>query len=737
MKAIDLFVGLLVCTGIQAQTHLPDSVPVDSLRTVRLREVVKVAKRYNKLESPAMGLTLLDAGAIKRVPTLFGEPDLIKALQLQPGVSPGVEGFAGMLVRGGNQDENMFLIDGNPIYPVNHLGGLFSPFNMEAIENTQFYKAAFPARYGGRLSSVTAITMKSGDKETYHGNFTIGLTSANLSFSGPLVKNRTTFFASVRRSWLELVSVPALAIINATKKDAGEKKIAGYSFTDFNLKLEHDMRRWGTLAFLTYYGHDRMKVGEEQFSTDEKLPYRHHNENRLKWGNVLTALQWQLPINDQFRYDMNASFTRYVSGFKKETETVWGTEGDDNYESTRFYKDVTNYINDFSVNASLAYYPTEAATLRLGANYTRHRFSPEKLYQETSDNPAGNVTSGSDLPADEWNAYLEGDIRLLPQLSLNAGLRASFFRVGTKLYPVWEPRVSANYQISPVVSVKAGYARMSQFVQQVSDNYISLPTDYWMPITEEFEPLSSDQLSVGGYFSLNDRFLFSVEGYYKWMRNLLEYRDGYKNLPADTRWSDKLASGEGRAYGMDFQAEGSWGKLSGYLGYGLLWSDRLFPELNRGRRFPSKYDNRHKLTLSLTYALSKRVELNGGWTYMTGNRVTLALENYQYPEGYPTTEVPTLPDSYYGMLNYFEGRNNIRLPAYHRLDVGINIFCPRKNGHMGIWNVSLYNAYSRMNPIMIEKNDDIQTTEGKPLNPRFRTLAIFPIIPSFSYTYKF
>ena len=314
MKAIDLFVGLLVCTGIQAQTHLPDSVPADSLRTVRLREVVKVAKRFNKLESPAMGLTLLDAGAIKRVPTLFGEPDLIKALQLQPGVSPGVEGFAGMLVRGGNQDENMFLIDGNPIYPVNHLGGLFSPFNMEAIENTQFYKAAFPARYGGRLSSVTAITMKSGDKETYHG------------------------FASVRRSWLELVSVPALAIINATKKDAGEKKIAGYSFTDFNLKLEHDMRRWGTLAFLTYYGHDRMKVGEEQFSTDEKLPYRHHNENRLKWGNVLTALQWQLPINDQFRYDMNASFTRYVSGFKKETETVWGTKGDDSYEYDRFYK---------------------------------------------------------------------------------------------------------------------------------------------------------------------------------------------------------------------------------------------------------------------------------------------------------------------------------------------------------------------------------------------------------------
>ena len=278
---------------------------------------------------------------------------------------------------------------------------------------------------------------------------------------------------------------------------------------------------------------------------------------------------------------------------------------------------------------------------------------------------------------------------------------------------------------------------MSQFVQQVSDNYISLPTDYWMPITEEFEPLSSDQLSVGGYFSLNDRFLFSVEGYYKWMRNLLEYRDGYKNLPADTRWSDKLASGEGRAYGMDFQAEGSWGKLSGYLGYGLLWSDRLFPELNRGRRFPSKYDNRHKLTLSLTYALSERVELNGGWTYMTGKPGDAGFGKLPVSRRLPDDGSPYASGFLLRHVELFRGTKQYPaacLPPAGRRNQHL---LSRKNGHMGIWNVSLYNAYSRMNPIMIEKNDDIQTTEGKPLNPRFRTLAIFPIIPSFSYTYKF
>lgn len=716
------------------------SAPVakDTVRSFYMQEVVKTAPRIDKPRNPQMGVTVMDDNAIRNVPTLLGEPDVIKALQLQPGVSAGTEGFAGMFVRGGENDENLFLIDGCSIYHTNHLGGLFSPFNANAVSHLTFYKSAFPARYGGRLSSVTDLSMKSGDYESWHGNFTVGLTSANVSFSGPLVKDQTSLFVALRRSWLELVSVPALAIINASKKKSGEKVIAGYNFTDFNLKLSHRLRRFGTLSLLGYYGHDRLKMGEHRFSNDgeDTDPYFHKNENRLGWGNMLTSLRWHLPINTLFAYNMKASYTRYQSDFRKTVETVSGREGKNGYENNGSRTENRNAIHDLSVDASLAFIPSDRTIIRLGTQYTHHRYTPEEEIQESTSLPSGNGNNESRVIANEWNAYLEGDLEVFHWLRFSAGMHGSFFRVEGKQYQVFEPRVSADFRLSPVVSLKAGYARMSQFVQQVSDNYISLPTDYWLPITRNFSPLTSDQFSAGIYVSPDKKYTFSVEGYYKKMDHLLEYRDDYKDLQV-TSWEDRLTSGSGRAYGADFQAEADFGKLHGFIGYGLMWSDRLFADQNGGKRFPSKYDNRHKVTLSATWKCSERVELNAGWVFMTGNRVTLSLENYSYPDGYPTNIVPSYPHKDEEMLDYYAGKNNVRLPAYHRLDVGINIYRSLRRGRTGIWNVSLYNAYSRMNPIMIEKNNQKQSMNGTPLAPRFRQFALFPIIPSVSYTYKF
>lgn len=716
------------------------SAPVakDTVRSFYMQEVVKTAPRIDKPRNPQMGMTVMDDNAIRNVPTLLGEPDVIKALQLQPGVSAGTEGFAGMFVRGGENDENLFLIDGCSIYHTNHLGGLFSPFNANAVSHLTFYKSAFPARYGGRLSSVTDLSMKSRDYESWHGNFTMGLTSANVSFSGPLVKDQTSLFVALRRSWLELVSVPALAIINASKKKSGEKVIAGYNFTDFNLKLSHRLRRFGTLSLLGYYGHDRLKMGEHRFSNDgeDTDPYFHKNENRLGWGNMLTSLRWHLPINTLFAYNMKASYTRYQSDFRKTVETVSGREGKNGYENNGSRTESRNAIHDLSVDASLAFIPSDRTIIRLGTQYTHHRYTPEEEIQESTSLPSGNGDNESRVIANEWNAYLEGDLEVFHWLRFNAGMHGSFFRVEGKQYQVFEPRVSADFRLSPVVSLKAGYARMSQFVQQVSDNYISLPTDYWLPITRNFSPLTSDQFSAGIYVSPDKKYTFSVEGYYKKMDHLLEYRDDYKDLQV-TSWEDRLTSGSGRAYGADFQAEADFGKLHGFIGYGLMWSDRLFADQNGGKRFPSKYDNRHKVTLSATWKCSERVELNAGWVFMTGNRVTLSLENYSYPDGYPTNIVPSYPHKDEEMLDYYAGKNNVRLPAYHRLDVGINIYRSLRRGRTGIWNVSLYNAYSRMNPIMIEKNNQKQSMDGTPLAPRFRQFALFPIIPSVSYTYKF
>lgn len=681
----------------------------------------------------------MDYNAIKSIPTLFGEPDIIKALQLQPGVSAGTEGFAGMFVRGGENDENMFLIDGTPVYQMNHLGGLFSAYNADAIDRMAFYKTAFPARYGGRLSSVTDISMKSGNYERWNRSLTIGLTSANISLSGPIVKEKTSMFIAVRRSWLELVSIPLLSIMNASKKDSGEKTIAGYNFTDFNIKISQKLNRFGSLSLLGYYGHDRAKMGEHNFSNDKASdanPYFHKNESRIGWGNLLGSLKWDLPITSSLKYSMKASYTRYLSDFKQTIETNSGKENESSHEYFYSHAETQNAINDFSINADLTFAPSGRIILRGGVQYTNHLFSPEKEARESTSLPAYGKKASSDIIANEWNGYVEGDIQASDRLRFNLGVRGSFFRVEGKQYQVIEPRVSTVFRLSPIISLKAGYAKMSQFVQQVSDNYISLPTDYWLPITANFSPLISDQVSAGIYLAPDERYTFSIEGYYKKMRNLLEYKDNYKEL-SGTSWENKLTCGNGRAYGADFQAEADFGKIHGFIGYGLMWSDRLFEDLNGGKRFPSKYDNRHKLTLSASWSLSKRIELNGGWTFMTGNRATLSLENYLYPNGFPTDIVPTYPNKDEEMPNFYEGKNNVRLPAYHRLDLGVNIYRRLKRGRTGIWNVSLYNAYSRMNPIMIIKDNQKQTTDGTRLYPRFRKFSLFPVIPSVSYTYKF
>lgn len=741
------YILLIALAGALKQTTavaacLSDTItPRDSMFNIMLKEVVKVERTNNKLKSALMGVTMLDQTSIRNVPTLFGEADLIKALQLQPGVSAGVEGFAGMMVRGGNADENMFLIDGNPLYQMNHLGGLFSAYNIEAVDNLAFYKSSFPARYGGRLSSVVDITSKSGDFEKYKGNFTIGLTSAKLSFSGPLIKDKTSFAVAVRRSWFELVSIPAIALINRHKKKSGNKVIAGYNFTDFNLKVDQRLGRMGTLSLLGYYGYDHLKTGEHEFSTDkgeDAIPYLHKDENKLGWGNLLGALKWLLPVNEHLTYTLHTSFTRYQSDYNQLSEITQGKETDRDYRHTYSHKDVINSIKDINVNTSLLYQPSEAISLRAGTGYIHHAFSPEKTQRTFSENLTDNAPEGHNVQADEANAYLEGDFQVWDRLHFNAGMRSSLFHVEGKTYATLEPRLSANFILSPTVSLKAGYARMSQFVQQVSDNYISLPTDYWMPITKRFAPLTSDQISAGVYFSLQHTYIISIEGWYKKMHNLLEYKDNYKLIPSATAWEDKLTSGKGDTYGIDIQLEKNIGRLSGFVGYGLMWSNRLFAQLNGGRQFPSKYDNRHKLNISLNYSLSKRVTLNAGWTYMTGNRATIALENYQYPTGFPSTMVPSYPKGNDETIPaYYEGKNNVRLPAYHRLDLGINIYRPRSDGRMGIWNISVYNAYSRMNPIMIRKDDSVQTMDGTALPLRFRQFSLFPIIPSVSYTYKF
>ncbi len=641
-----------------------------------MQDVVVTARKdiNDVVQSSSMGAIQVGQATIKNIPALMGEADIVKTLQTLPGVSPGIEGMAGMYVRGGNHDENLYILDNQPLYNINHLGGFFSAFNPEFIREMDFYKAAFPARYGGRLSSVIDIRSIDGDRREYHGSATLGMTSGNLNLRGPLVKDKTTFNVSLRRSWLDILSAPALAIANRKLKKEGDKTIARYAFTDLNAKVNHYFTPASTGYFSVYWGDDFMKWGTESFPDSEnkdKYDFLSKDVSRLRWGNLMVATGWTKKINSRLTSDISLSYTHYQS--KLQNSYYYSSEKP---RSSNFFEEeaitkTKNGIMDIGLKSRFEYYPTEKHLIRFGTDYTFHSFTPEsfKIRSIGNELSSENITIDATVEAYELNVYAEDDWSITDYLRVNGGVRLNLYKVTGKTYFTAEPRISARYLISRPVSVKASYARMVQHVHQVSESYINLPTDMWLPVSKNFRPMESDQVSAGVYYSPNPAYSFAVEGYYKWMNHILDYRDGFNTLPNYAEWEKKPAAGKGTSYGVELIARKDEGKLTGWIGYGLMWADRKFDDINSGNRYPAKFDNRHKINLVGNYKLKKNLELTASWTYMTGNRITLSLEDYT---GISMGDVFNQGNRYnwHQDLEFVEGRNNIRLPDYHRLGPG-------------------------------------------------------------------
>lgn len=734
-----LLVGCVFCGVNVSAQNLQDSI---TKKTHNLDEVVVLGNsgKQKNLLSPRMGNISMSSEQIKNVIALFGEADVLKALQVQPGVSGGVDGFSGMYVRGGNNDGNLYMLHGLPLYHVSHVGGLFSSFNVAAIEKADFYKAGFPASFGGRISSITNLRLKESNFMECQGQAALGLLSGNVFLTAPLKKEKVAFSVGLRRSWLDMITALALAVMNKINENDGKKKIGRYAFSDVNLKL--DYKGTGHIKGYTqfYWGNDYLKLGESNFLDDTAWPYEEESVTRMKWGNWGISTGATLHTGMSTLFSLNAYYTHYSSFFKQEQEERSSGDGASVNEYTR--KKNANGIDDLGINLSMETYFNENYQLKTGVDYIYHNYLPERLtIANNKDNDKLDILAGGErIKAHEWALYVDNDFTISEHWRLNMGARGVFYHSFGEGRTTLEPRLNLRYSLNRDYSLKAGYSRMTQFVQQICNSYISLPTDSWQPVFEQNSPLTSDQVTVGLYGNLPAGLYFSVEGYYKWMNNLLEYKEGVHSFSSHLDWNDKLTLGKGSAYGVDVSVYKNSGKLTGSIGYGLLWNSRQFAELNKGRSFPSKYDNRHKLNLVATYKLNEHVELNAGWTYMTGNRVTLALDNYHGTEGsgFPEDMAPTgIIQSKWG-LDYYSTRNNVRLPAYHRLDLGINLYRRLGKGRQGIWNIGLYNAYSRMNPIAINKKglENIQGESGE-WNTRFQTLGIFPVIPSVSYTYKF
>lgn len=741
--------------GYTSHQHILNGLERDTVLAIELepsaslQEVVITGQSNDKQSvlSTQMGALEINQQTIRSTPVMFGEADIIKTLQLTPGVSAGTEGTAGMYVRGGNVDENLFLIDGNPVYQINHIGGIFSAFNPEAISGMDFFKSGFPSRYGGRLSSVVDVHTKEGNMKEYHGSASIGLISGNLNFEGPIIKDRTSFNIGLRRTWLDVLSAPAVAIANKITKKDGTRLRARYAFHDLNLKVNHIFNDRSRMYLSLYNGNDVLKGGSTDFpDQDSDNNYNYDSDVSLRWGNIMATAGWTYVFNNRLFGKVSGVFTRYHSRLRNTEHDVVGNEGDEDYSDSFRENETNTGITDFGLRTSFDYMPASAHHIRFGGDYLVHRFHPEYNRSVAYEkNEETSVEIGQEFANDllwghEAGVYAEDDWTLSSAVRLNAGLRFSLFNVQGKTYTGLEPRVSLRWLLDDNLSFKASYSRMNQYVHLISNSFISLPTDAWMPVTRKLKPLISDQVSAGFYYNLNKEYNFSVEGYYKTLDNLLEYRDGHTFTPSFVNWEDKLTAGEGRSYGAEFMVRKETGRTTGWVGYGLSWSDRQFDELNQGARYPARFDNRHKLNIVVMHKISPKVELSAAWSYASGNHVTLSLENY-YENG---TGSPTNNDNHYmdasESIDYYEGRNNYQLPAYHRLDLGIKIYRPKKKGRMGIWTVSIYNVYSRMNPFMIYKSDktvpDPGSSYGKNV-PVFKTIGIMPIIPSISYTYKF
>ncbi|MCI9053799.1 MAG: TonB-dependent receptor [Muribaculaceae bacterium] len=677
----------------------------------QLEEVVVVSSRNKFLahESPEIGGYNLTSSEIKSTPVVFGESDVIKSLQLQPGVAAGTEAMAGMYVHGGDADENLYMLDNVPLYQVNHFGGLFSAFNTEAIRNVDFYKSSFPAKYDGRLSSFMDVHTREGDMERHSGSFRLGLTSGAFSLSGPVFKGKTTYSVALRRSWYEVLSVPILALVNHHNDEHTDIR---YAFMDANAKLNHHFSD-RSMAFVSfYYGDDLLHGGTE----DRSDAWTSDDKTHLRWGNLVASAGWNYVVSPVMFAEFTAAYTRFYSRMTHDWLDEIYNYGEVSSRSHDVVKSDNN-INDWIFRANFDWRPAAAHKVNFGAGYTRHSFLPSRTVRTftTLDSESQVTDSAWTYRANEFNLYAGDDWTLGRHWRVNAGAHFSLFNIDGHTRAGLSPRASVRYIPADGWAVKASYSRAYQYVHQLSQSFISLPTDQWLPITGDFSPQRSDKVSAGVYWLLGGRYSFSAEGYWKWLHNLIDYRDEYYLLLPQLAWDARLTTGRGTAKGLDFKVEKETGRVTGHVGYSLMWADRTFADRNGGKTYPARFDNRHKINVAVNWKINDRWELNAAWTGMSGNRVTFPTQMWQGPNvNQIISEVPLRTDL-----------NNARLPFYHRLDLGLT-----RHTRRGYWTLSLYNAYCNMNVVSLRRGD----RNGRPV---FQQLRMLPLIPSFSYTWLF
>ena len=697
-----------------------------------------VARKDAGIQSTYLGAIDIPAAQIKNTPVLFGEADVLKVLQMMPGVQGGNEGFSGIYVRGGGPDENLILLDGVPIYNVDHMLGIFSIFQPEAVKKVTLYKGSFPARYGGRVSSIVDIRTNDGNMKETKGSVSIGLISDKLHLEGPVIKDKLSYSVSARGMHTILYA----PLIKAFLKDS----YANYYFYDLNGKLTWRLSDKDRFYFGTYQGRDRFIYNEdykgdgiETIGQDSRqYQYKSRTEVGVGWGNTVASARWNHVFSSKLFANTTVSFNRYkmvMNAGAAETEIENGVKS-----TNRYHLNYHSGIRDLGIRTDFDYNPSPRHLVKFGTEYIWHTFIPERMSAVDLEKQGADVQVDTTLHftdpkkiyrGHELSFYAEDDISVGEHLTVNPGANLTMFNTDGRSYWSLQPRVSAKVSTGIGLSFKAGYARMAQYVHLLSSAQISLPVDLWVPITKDIRPVTSDQFSVGVYYDKIKGWEFSVEAYLKNMRNILEYKDGTLMLGTSDGWENRVEMGEGTAKGIEFLVQKTTGKTTGWLAYTLAKTDRLFPDgsINNGERFPYKYDRRHSIDISVDHRFNKTWGIDATWSFATGGTTTV-----------PVRQVAVMrPDGFIIDAQYVDHRNNFRIPPSHSLNVGVSHHRECRRGE-SVWNLSVYNVYNRMNPnfVFMDYGPDYDK-DGNYIGTslKMNKITILPLLPSVSWTRNF
>lgn len=676
------------------------------LSPAETKEVVVTSEKSvrDKVAQNQMSIENLSIKEAKLLPAIFGEVDIIKTLQLKPGVQSGGEGFSGLYVRGGGPDQNLMLLDGATVYNPNHLFGFFSVFNSDAVEGVDLYKGAFPARYSGRLSSVVDIKLRDGNFNKWSVNGGIGLISSRLAVEGPIKKDTASIYVAARRTYFDVFT----RYLN--KRNEGKidyNPIPDYYFHDFNAKLSWRPTLKDKITFTGYLGRDVFTFSRNRFTVD------------FLWGNTVGNLRWQHEFNPKLALSSNLIFTDYRYSIRNK------------FDAFRF--SLGSGIQDITAQTLLSYQPKRTSTWKAGLVLTRHQFEIGRASAVASDG-SFNFQAGSNPSAFSGHTFLSNETDLSDKWQLNSGFALSGFHQLRQNFAGFEPRFSVRYKYNDQLSFKANYSRMYQYLHLASNSGASLPTDLWYPSNRTVRPQISDQIAGSYNLSLfDDQIFFSHEAYFKNMQRQIDLKDG-ASFFVNERLDTVFVFGRGWAYGTEVYLEKKRGRLTGWVGYTLSWTWRQFSSINFGEKFHPRYDRRHDISVVLLYKLTERLSASTTWVYGSGNAISLP-EGRFFLQDLPGT---TDPNALVKVIPLVRRRNAYRMEAYHRWDLGLVYKLRPKRGEADL-TFSVYNAYNRMNPFFIYFETVTQNPDGTGaiVGFRARQVSLFPLIPSVTYNFKF